>query len=104
MSVLIKKMGMPKECGDCPCFSEGEDDICQLLWKSTAMHGERLPNCPLVEVPTHGRLIDADKLKESVPDTDNDGFMNCRNCGLLYNSEVEELIDDAPTVIESEVE
>ena len=44
------------------------------------------------------RLIDAEKLNETIPNTNADLFENCRNCKLLSNEEVRALIDDAPTV------
>lgn len=44
------------------------------------------------------RLIDADALKKSVPNTHVDIFENCRNCELLDDEQVEELIDNAPTI------
>lgn len=44
------------------------------------------------------RLIDADALKTSVPKTSADIFENCRNCKLLDDWKVKELIDNAPTV------
>lgn len=73
MSVLIKGIKMPKCCADCPCFYDFIS--CQALFDGTddfSMSGfdefkERLPNCPLVEVPTpHGRLIDAEKLERDI--------------------------------------
>ncbi len=44
------------------------------------------------------RLIDADALKKSVPNTHVDIFENCRNCELLDDEQVEELIDNASTI------
>ena len=44
------------------------------------------------------RPIDADALKASVPNTSADIFENCRNCKLLDDWQVKELIDNAPTV------
>lgn len=44
------------------------------------------------------RLIDADVLKEMVPTTSVDMFENCRNCSLLSEEQVLELIDMTPTV------
>lgn len=65
MSILIKGMEMPDSCYDCRffvdawCYAFGIDD-----WRNAynkPPKGERLDNCPLVEVPTqHGRLLDAD--------------------------------------------
>jgi hypothetical protein len=61
--------------------------------------GTRADKCPLVEVQEpHGRLIDAEKLKNEYPhDTDWDYPVNT-NCYVC------ESIDNAPTVIEAEGE
>ena len=65
MSVLIKDMEMPS-CNDCPLAG---DFKCNLMPSIPALckeydiavqNGERLNNCPLVKIPPHGRLIDAD--------------------------------------------
>ena len=66
MSVLIKGMEMPTSCSECRffvdawCYAFKADD-----WRNAynkPPNGERLDNCPLVPVPPHGRLIDADFL------------------------------------------
>ena len=49
------------------------------------------------------RLIDADELKKRIPITHADEFENCRNCSLLCDWEVENLVDDAPTIDAVEV-
>lgn len=66
MSVLIKGMELPDNCSACPLetdygtcgyyslFVEAGHD--SELWK-------RRDDCPLIELPPHGRLIDADALK-----------------------------------------
>ena len=140
MSVLIRGIKMPKECGECRWFYfYGEtcttpkyylDARCELVksgqdwygkdsrggWigksishlpgygdRYTDEHcveiGSRASDCPLVEVPEpHGRLIDAEKLKNEYPhDTDWDYPVNT-------NSYVCESIDNASTVIEAEGE
>ena len=72
MSILIKGMKMPKNCMLCNFCAEEADpangEICMATGTLMApCTRERLDNCPLVELPTHhGRLIDADSLKESV--------------------------------------
>lgn len=44
------------------------------------------------------RYIDADNLKERIPkDIHEDVFENCRNCELLDDEQVKELIDLQPT-------
>lgn len=44
------------------------------------------------------RLIDADALKKAIPNTHVDIFENCRNCRLLDDEQVKQLIDDTPTI------
>lgn len=59
MSIIIKGMEMPKNCLSCPL--QGGTADCRLTQK-TYNWGltERPSDCPLVPVPPHGRLIDAD--------------------------------------------
>jgi len=82
MSVLIKGMGMPGNCAGCFMrFSGCEQRIYQDC---------RPKGCPLVEVPKHGRLIDADALNfSSMLDSIDQGI-------------AEETVMDAPTIIEAE--
>lgn len=44
------------------------------------------------------RMIDADELKASIPETNVSIFENCHDCTLLDAEQVKELIDDAPTI------
>lgn len=72
MSVLIKGMKMPESCCCCTFFEELEDDsVCTVC--HARKHNNSLDNvsifkradwCPLVEIKPHGRLIDADALKQ----------------------------------------
>ena len=54
MGLYIPNVEMPKSCDDCP------HPTCT-LWQSVN-GGERNEKCPLVELPPHGRLVDADAL------------------------------------------
>lgn len=67
--VYIPYMKMPNDCRECPCqfFSPvtGEticditDHVLAADWRAISFDGK--PKwCPLIEVPKHGRLIDAD--------------------------------------------
>ena len=111
MSILIKGMEMPTSCSKCPML-EGDrlDGLCHAAsrwldddeyWTWYAypegdIDDSKPCNCPLVPVPKHGRLIDADKLKEEFPhDEDWDYPVNT-------NSYVVETIDKSPTIIETE--
>ena len=61
--ILIKNIELPKGCGECPMSQLVNDNqyaFCHLLRKGTKV-GYKLTACPLVEVPPHGRLVDADK-------------------------------------------
>lgn len=57
MSVLVKGMKMPKACCECGfnhCSQSRDDDTCELLNKGIPqlfVLADRLPDCPLVEVP-----------------------------------------------------
>ncbi len=97
MSVLINGMKMPTSClkGGCPL----DGFACQ-LWEDKYWARVESPekmrhkNCPLIELPDHGRLIDADALKEN------------RWCDTTRYGDVEVVgiwhINDAPTVIPAE--
>ena len=100
MSVLIK-MDMPKSCSECPC--EYDSFRCNVtgtkFWdiEDFDVFTQRLPNCPLVEIKIpHGRLIDAEQLKR-----DNPRHMEA-DVPYVTEVTVEEIIDDAPTVVEAE--
>lgn len=67
MGVYIKGMEMPTTfhcCRMCVQVSDGDIDWhweCCLLCEKVARYAtDRIPGCPLVPVPPHGRLIDAD--------------------------------------------
>lgn len=96
MSVYIKGMEMPKACAFCWIKRRnGKKMVCPLCDEEWDIHDPmstvyRLVNCPLVPVPPHGRLIDADALDSS--ETDYLGNH------LVYLVD----IDDAPTIIPAE--
>jgi len=60
---------------------------------------KRPTDCPLVEVKPHGRLIDADALKDVFFCTEVDGVKT-----HVATELVNVIIDDAPTIIEAEGE
>lgn len=128
--ILIKGMEMPKSCGDCPFLYD--HDACYLsgMWNDMRFmllcfnghtneyrRGEfpfkdkRVDWCPLVEVPTHGRLIDADDLYEKTAELEAQALhlvgtheewqkwatILAERTAFKYD------IADAPTVIEGSV-
>lgn len=107
MGVYIKNMEMPKNCDVCPLIAEADDyHVCYINeqfipWEWIDEHSaeQRHPKpswCPLVEIPPHGRLIDADALA-----------MSDRMVGklMMFGGEyvyTQSEIDNAPTIIEAE--
>lgn len=102
MGVYINGMEMPTCCFKCGFYHHSVDDgyydfeYCGAnnaefnnAYDSTKPHinpfEEKLSNCPLVPVPLHGRLIDADDLANSIT-------------GAIYHSDLR----DAPTILEAE--
>ena len=70
MSILIKGMRMPENCIKCPmqfggmCYvMPAEVDESRVAPTVEDAWKQGKPDwCPLVEIPEHGRLIDADKM------------------------------------------
>ena len=91
MGVYIN-MEMPNNCRDCPLEDAYEGYNCRIVEKSANWGLEgRTSWCPLVPVPPHGRLIDADELKTAFP------------CGESVRTEcVRATIDHTPTVVPAE--
>lgn len=96
MSVLLN-ITMPKTCEVCPCNDDNwrcgatkeyfdYDDMCE----------RRRADCPLIEVPPHGRLIDIKSVEDGKFVTVSNGFQR------WWNGALESVIDNAPTVIEAE--
>ena len=96
MSILIKGMKMPKNCGECILDVWG---ACNTEPKNKLTH-----SCPLVELPDHGDLVDRDEfigrlqswaLLIATGHGDNDEWVKCIGevCDHLY---------DAPVIIPAE--
>ena len=101
MGVYIKGMEMPTSCDECPMFNLDIDGgcYCTKYFVIRKKDQDRPDWCPLVPVPPHGRLIDADALKEAF----------CGNC-FADEKPMEcsepcmdmRIILEAPTIIEEE--
>lgn len=63
--VYIKGMEMPTRCYTCPC-ADLEFYDCNLMPGTRIEQHKRLDDCPLIPVPPHGRLIDADALYRKI--------------------------------------
>lgn len=68
--IYISGMKMPTSCASCKIKRRnGKKMVCPLCCENWDIHDPmsadyRLENCPLIPVPDHGRLIDADALME----------------------------------------
>jgi hypothetical protein len=93
MSVLIKGFPTPKNCGACP--------LRLALWCRERIYLETRPeHCPLIPVPDHGRLIDADALIDSM-------FDNLVAKTMMFGGQyvyTKDEIESAPTVIPGDKE
>lgn len=118
MSILIKGIEMPKNCCACPLFKSNMSK--QLFCKAFGAFDksdydklpiERMPNCPIVPVQPHGRLIDADVLMNEMDKQENALYEHGHEfsfsfksggdvCTAWYN--VEMMVEDAPTIIPAE--
>lgn len=100
MSVLIKGMEMPKNCDECRIMVFEDTNCvpelfcgCPIVFKAHPQGvGHRPDYCPLVEVPEHGRLIDADCC--------NDYFYEHMSDDMMIAAM--NAINEMPTIIETE--
>ena len=92
MSILIKGLKMPKSCSTCQMLEgDAADGICHAagrwldddeywtwyVYPEGDIDDSRPSNCPLIELPDHGDLIDRDVLKAELGITD----WECEKCG-----------------------
>ena len=96
MSVLIHGMEMPTSCMTCLFQNPYMGGWCSLLNDNSNAYSRRR-DCPLIPVPKHGRLIDADALADSFEPSD------------FWNSDAEDncfaavrIVHSAPTIIPAE--
>ena len=104
MGVYNKGMDMPKACAGCPLVGANGDVLfCRYVGYVSKMVHKRHENCPLVELPKHGRLIDTDKLMDDICSALNE----MTRIGIAVDGEwlwgkLNDAIDNAQTVIEAE--
>ena len=108
MSILIKNMEMPNNCGQCIlCLDDSRiaNGYCMIFHRSVIM-SKLDKNCPLVEIPPHGRLIDADALHKlfedqwhylQVLDWNENPTAEAMQSGINWC--INTMHDDAPTII-----
>ena len=103
--IYIPGMQFPKDCKSCDMFincdaCEGLKCYCAVLgetglYEDDFPDGFRLQKCPLIPVPDHGRLIDADALLEWANADLRFGDPDF-HAGLWHTISA---IEDAPTII-----
>lgn len=84
MSVYIRDMEMPNGCDD--CF------LADCYWACNS----RSKHCPLIPVPDHGDLIDAQEVLQKIIQHD---FATYSDYEMVFDT-----IDNAPTIIPAELE
>lgn len=87
----LKGMEMPESCGGC----ELPMDLCD-KWKTRNWGAPRPSDCPLIEIPPHGDLIDRDAAAEKIWD-DMKFPSNLANAQFYVNE-----LREMPTVIPAE--
>ena len=105
MSILIRGMEMPKNCDECRIMMFEDTNClpelfcgCPIVFKAHPQGvGHRPDYCPLIEVPPHGRLIDADAFQLEAYNMMFRGHADDRDVAF-----VNFLLGKAPTIIESE--
>ena len=101
--IYIKGMEMPKTCHCCiMCVQVSDGDIdwhwecCLLCEKVSRFATDIIPGCPLIPVPDHGRLIDADALMKQV---EHDTPLSA-----VYEKTMRRYLNNAPTIIPADKE
>ena len=108
MSVVVR-MEMPKGCGDCRIAQFGYCGITHEPVADAYMgYPENRPKtCPILAVlpENHGRLVDADALKEwFIEQIDYYKRFDGPNCSMMVSAyeAVCQVINDAPTIVPEE--
>lgn len=114
MSILIPGMEMPKDCGHCLlCEMDTVYDApvyrCLITYNylDDGYESQIMSGCPLVPVPDHGRLIDADALAEMLEKYKKkyalkatEDIVNLHKAWGLHEAEL--MAESLPTIISAE--
>lgn len=98
--IYIPGMEMPTSCGYCPLRHEARDGDECYLGASLTEYQKRPDDCPLVPVPEHRRLIDADALMGVIRAHDYPlrAHFNSTDNGM-FTIGIQQAVDEAPTII-----
>ena len=100
MSILIKGMEMPTSCDNCWALDDyGDYPRCRITEEQRGynfrIREKRMDKCPLVPVPPHGRLIDADALQVEM--------MEMVSLGIYGEEDCIDAVIEAPTIIPRQI-
>ena len=104
-SVIVKGMDMPQNCQNCMdanlniaiSLFGAMCPFCEKIFVADInIRKQRHPDCPLIELPPHGRLIDIKSVEDGKFVTVINDYQR------WWNGALESVIDNAPTVIEAE--
>lgn len=105
--ILIKNFKMPKDCNKCP-FEKSKKEKQEYIWFCSLTNTEcenvliHNKDCPLVEVPPHGRLVDAELFLAETKDVRLERPIRNNGTEIIGLGELfAEFINNAPTVIEA---
>lgn len=101
--ILIKGMKMPTNCNNCWALDDyGDYPRCRITEEQRGykfpIREKRMGNCPLVPVPPHGRLIDADALLNLL----NNCMFPSDMVTTMAVRMATNWIKEAPTILEAE--
>ena len=102
MDILIKNIEMPRSCEDCfACeeYSSESFDYCKIL-KAMTTRGGRRKDCPIVELPKHGRLGDLDEISNKLLGKGLTRFF-VREKRYLTIGDARKIIENAPVIVEA---
>lgn len=103
MEFYIKGMKMPTSCSVCWALDDyGDYPRCRITEEQRGytfpIREKRMDNCPLVPIPPHGRLKDADALIKELTLDDEDGNSGATLLMAIFL----EVLKAAPTIIPAE--
>ena len=114
MSLYIPGVKMPERCWDCPlCYDMMSCRITGLNWYRDTVDlsidpvEERMPNCPLIEVPPHGRLVDEKQILKLIDEQRNWEYNKTHSPNMTWSRIVdafEWIMQMAATIIPADKE
>ena len=102
--VYIKGMEMPSCCAECRFLDERGDYPCCIITDEQRGYNFRtrelrMPHCPLIHAPNHGRLIDADFFVERMEGLEKQAMTDGFDLGAFWYEAFAQHIKLSPTII-----